>query len=156
MSDDRSTFEATRARLEDIVMQVRRKDVSLEQSLDMLEEAVRLVNQCNELIDQTSFRANAQAESSESDASQDAGSGGATGRVVETVDVSEDGIVEVIESIEVVSSEPGDAAPEAEAESDSDDAEADADADDDGWGVSDAWEAPEAETDSDMEDDARE
>ena len=57
MSDDRSTFETTRARLEDIVVQVRRKDVSLEQSLDMLEEAVRLVNQCNDLIDQTSFRA---------------------------------------------------------------------------------------------------
>jgi len=62
MSDDRSTFETTRARLEDIVVQVRRKDVSLEQSLDMLEEAVRLVNQCNELIDQTSFRAPAPAE----------------------------------------------------------------------------------------------
>lgn len=56
MSDERSTFEVTRARLEDIVTQVRRKDVSLEQSLDLLEEAVRLVNQCNELIDQTSFR----------------------------------------------------------------------------------------------------
>jgi len=56
MSDDRSTFENTRARLEDIVVQARRKDVSLEQSLDLLEEAVRLVNQCNELIDQTSFR----------------------------------------------------------------------------------------------------
>ena len=57
MSDDRSTFEMTRARLEDIVTQARRKDVSLEQSLDLLEEAVRLVNQCNDLIDQTSFRA---------------------------------------------------------------------------------------------------
>ena len=65
MSDDRSTFETTRARLEDIVVQVRRKDVSLEQSLDMLEEAVRLVNQCNELIDQTSFRAPAPVESNE-------------------------------------------------------------------------------------------
>lgn len=62
MSDDRSTFETTRARLEDIVVQVRRKDVSLEQSLDMLEEAVRLVNQCNDLIDQTSFRAPAPDE----------------------------------------------------------------------------------------------
>lgn len=55
MTDERSTFETTKARLEDIVTQVKRKDVSLEQSLDMLEEAVRLVNQCNELIDQTSF-----------------------------------------------------------------------------------------------------
>lgn len=69
MSDDRSTFETTRARLEDIVVQVRRKDVSLEQSLDMLEEAVRLVNQCNELIDQTSFRA---APAAEGEPGQDA------------------------------------------------------------------------------------
>jgi exodeoxyribonuclease VII small subunit len=61
MSDDRSTFEVTRARREDIVVPVRRKDVSLEQSLDLLEEAVRLVNQCNDLIDQTSFRAAADA-----------------------------------------------------------------------------------------------
>ena len=57
MTDERSTFETAKARLEDIVVRVRRKDVSLEQSLDMLEEAVRLVNQCNELIDQTSWRA---------------------------------------------------------------------------------------------------
>lgn len=57
MSDERSTFETTRGRLEDIVGQVRRKDLSLEQSLDLLEEAVRLVNQCNDLIDQTSFKA---------------------------------------------------------------------------------------------------
>jgi exodeoxyribonuclease VII small subunit len=56
MSDERSTFETTRARLEDIVTQVRRKDLSLEQSLDLLEEAVRLVNQCNDLVDQTSWR----------------------------------------------------------------------------------------------------
>jgi len=61
MSDERTTFETTRARLEDIVGQVRRKDLSLEQSLDLLEEAVRLVNQCNESIDQTSFKAPATA-----------------------------------------------------------------------------------------------
>ncbi len=72
MSDDRSTFETTRARLEDIVVQVRRKDVSLEQSLDMLEEAVRLVNQCNELIDQTSFRAPAPVEGDETVAGDEA------------------------------------------------------------------------------------
>lgn len=56
MTDERSTFETTKARLEDIVTQVRRKDVSLEASLDLLEEAVRLVNQCNDLIDQTSWK----------------------------------------------------------------------------------------------------
>ena len=59
MSDERSAFEITRARLEDIVSQVRRRDVTLEQSLDLLDEAVRLVNECNDLIDQTSFRASA-------------------------------------------------------------------------------------------------
>ena len=57
MTDERSAFETTRARLEDIVAQVRRRDVTLEQSLDLLDEAVRLVNECNDLIDQTSFRA---------------------------------------------------------------------------------------------------
>jgi exodeoxyribonuclease VII small subunit len=74
MSDERSTFEVTRARLEDIVGQVRRKDVSLEQSLDLLEEAVRLVNQCNELIDQTAFKASAASEDEEPqpDAADDA------------------------------------------------------------------------------------
>jgi exodeoxyribonuclease VII small subunit len=61
MSDERSAFETTRARLEDIVSQVRRRDVTLEQSLDLLDEAVRLVNECNDLIDQTSFRAGATA-----------------------------------------------------------------------------------------------
>lgn len=60
MTEERSTFETTRARLEDIVTQVRRKDVSLEQSLDMLEEAVRLVNVCNDQIDQTSWKAPAE------------------------------------------------------------------------------------------------
>jgi exodeoxyribonuclease VII small subunit len=72
MSDDRSTFETTKARLEDIVVQVRRKDVSLEQSLDMLEEAVRLVNQCNDLIDQTSFKSASEAAAVEAGAATEA------------------------------------------------------------------------------------
>ena len=59
MSDEKSAFETTRSRLEDIVSQVRRRDVTLEQSLDLLDEAVRLVNECNDLIDQTAFRASA-------------------------------------------------------------------------------------------------
>jgi exodeoxyribonuclease VII small subunit len=57
MSDDRTTFEQTKARLEEILEQVRRKDTSLEQSLELLEEGVRLANRCNELIDQTNWRA---------------------------------------------------------------------------------------------------
>ena len=63
MSDERYTFESTRARLEEILVQVRKKDTSLEQSLELLEEGVRLANLCNELIDQTSWRpADAAAE----------------------------------------------------------------------------------------------
>jgi exodeoxyribonuclease VII small subunit len=95
MSDDRSTFEVTRARLEDIVVQVRRKDVSLEQSLDLLEEAVRLVNQCNDLIDQTSFRA--VADAADEAAAEAADDGVATlGDELEAPGVDEDEIVEVL------------------------------------------------------------
>jgi exodeoxyribonuclease VII small subunit len=51
MADESHSFASTRARLEDIVTQVRKKDTSLEQSLDLLEEGVRLANACTELID---------------------------------------------------------------------------------------------------------
>jgi exodeoxyribonuclease VII small subunit len=56
MSDENYTFEATRARLDEILVQVRKKDTSLEQSLELFEEGVRLANLCNELIDQTAWR----------------------------------------------------------------------------------------------------
>jgi exodeoxyribonuclease VII small subunit len=52
MADDSHTFASTRTRLEEIVGQVRKKDTSLEKSLDLLEEGVRLANACTELIDQ--------------------------------------------------------------------------------------------------------
>lgn len=51
MADESHTFGSTRARLEEIVAQVRKKDTSLEKSLDLLEEGVRLANACTELID---------------------------------------------------------------------------------------------------------
>jgi exodeoxyribonuclease VII small subunit len=111
MSDDRSTFETTKARLEDIVVQVRRKDVSLEQSLDMLEEAVRLVNQCNELIDQTSFKApesteDGDIEPADADAGTDDGVDASLDAVavfetLEVLDVDGEDVVEV-ESVVVV------------------------------------------------------
>ena len=65
MSDERYTFESTRVRLDEILVAVRKKDTSLEQSLELLEEGVRLANMCNELIDQTSWKA---PESAEGDA----------------------------------------------------------------------------------------
>lgn len=101
MSDERTSFEMTRARLEDIVTQARRKDVSLEQSLDLLEEAVRLVNQCNEMIDQTSFRAPASDEGAEA-AEVDV----VVTDVVEVLDADGDGLVETVLETVTVSVEP--------------------------------------------------
>lgn len=103
MSDERSTFEMTRARLEDIVTQARRKDVSLEQSLDLLEEAVRLVNQCNELIDQTSFR----APEPDAEAGDVEEPGVTVTDVVELIDIDGDGVADVIVETVVVSEDAG-------------------------------------------------
>jgi exodeoxyribonuclease VII small subunit len=51
MSDETYSFSTAKSRLEDIVAQVRKKDTSLEKSLDLLEEGVRLASACTELID---------------------------------------------------------------------------------------------------------
>jgi len=70
MADETYSFAAARARLDEIVSQVRKKDVSLEQSLDLLEEGVRLANSCTELIDHTEWRAAAAEAAVEEDPSQ--------------------------------------------------------------------------------------
>lgn len=56
MADERYNFSQARTRLEEIVTQVRKKDTSLEKSLDLLEEGVRLANVCTELSDHTEWR----------------------------------------------------------------------------------------------------
>jgi len=56
MSDEQHTFTQARERLEEIVAQVRKKDVSLEESLDLLEEGVKLANICTEKSDHTEWR----------------------------------------------------------------------------------------------------
>ncbi len=67
MADETHTFTQARTRLEEIVTQVRKKDVSLEKSLDLLEEGVRLANICTELSDHTEWRSvvSDEAESAE-------------------------------------------------------------------------------------------
>jgi exodeoxyribonuclease VII small subunit len=62
MADERYTFAQARERLEEIVTQVRKKDVSLEQSLDLLEEGVRLANVCTELSDHSEWRSVAEEQ----------------------------------------------------------------------------------------------
>ena len=69
MPEESYSFATARTRLEEIVVQVRKKDTSLEKSLDLLEEGVRLANQCTELIDHADWEAagDGEAPSSESD-----------------------------------------------------------------------------------------
>jgi len=61
MADERYTFEQAKARLEEIASEVRKKDTSLERSLDLLEEGVRLANICTELVDHTDLSADTAA-----------------------------------------------------------------------------------------------
>jgi len=49
------TYEEAKERLDQIVTDVRGKDISLEASLDLLEEGVALANKCTELIDVASW-----------------------------------------------------------------------------------------------------
>ena len=65
MPQDSYSFAQARVRLEEIVAQVRKKDVSLEKSLDLLEEGVRLANQCTELIDRADWEAAVSTETGE-------------------------------------------------------------------------------------------
>lgn len=62
MGDESYGFDTARVRLEEIVTQVRKKDVSLEKSLDLLEEGVRLANQCVDQIDHADWDTAASGE----------------------------------------------------------------------------------------------
>jgi len=61
VTDERYTFEQAKIRLEEIAALARKKDTSLEKSLDLLEEGVRLANICTELVDHTDLSATAAA-----------------------------------------------------------------------------------------------
>lgn len=62
MADEKYTFEQAKIRLEEIASLARKKDTSLEKSLDLLEEGVRLANICTELVDHTDLSATAMVE----------------------------------------------------------------------------------------------
>ena len=55
MEESSSSYGRLRDRLEEIVEQVRSKDVPLEKSLDLYEEALRLGSLAAEMIDHTDF-----------------------------------------------------------------------------------------------------
>lgn len=72
MADQEYSFAQARTRLEEIVTQVRSKDMSLEKSLDLLEEGVRLANSCTELSDHTEWQTVVDEQGDESGPSADA------------------------------------------------------------------------------------
>ena len=90
MPDEPYSFTQARARLEEIVTQVRKKDVSLEKSLDMLEEGVRLANQCTELIDHADWDAvaNPASNADTDEGAEVAASGGELAQADEDLDES--------------------------------------------------------------------
>ena len=53
--EELKTFGEVRARLDEIVAEVKSKDTSLEKSLDLYEEAIKLGNRCAELIDKPDY-----------------------------------------------------------------------------------------------------
>lgn len=55
IQDVTSGFEKSKERLEEIVSQVRAKDIPLAQSLDLFEEAIALGTKCASLIDNSDF-----------------------------------------------------------------------------------------------------
>jgi exodeoxyribonuclease VII small subunit len=55
--DEQSSYSRLKDRLEDIVVQVRSKDVPLEKSLDLYDEALRIGGRCVEKLEQTDFTA---------------------------------------------------------------------------------------------------
>lgn len=59
------TFGEVRARLDEILAEVKSKDVSLEKSLDLYEEAIKLGNRCAELVDKPDYTEREIAEARE-------------------------------------------------------------------------------------------
>lgn len=54
------SYEAAMTRLSEIVSEVKKDEVSLDKSLDLLEEGVRLANLCTEKTDHTYWREEAE------------------------------------------------------------------------------------------------
>jgi exodeoxyribonuclease VII small subunit len=89
--NEQTSYDRTRERLEEIVAQVKAKDVPLEKSLELYEEALRLGNRCAEMIDRTDFSAE---ELERASAREELGAeevGEADGSVAEAADAEADG-----------------------------------------------------------------
>ena len=86
MADENYSFTQARTRLEEIVAEVRKKDLSLEKSLDLLEEGVRLANICTEQSDHAEWRS---VISDEAGDTEEETSGEESDEASETAEVAE-------------------------------------------------------------------
>jgi exodeoxyribonuclease VII small subunit len=112
--DNQSSYGRARERLEEIVAQVRAKDISLEKSLDLYEEALRLGSTCAEMIDRTDFSVEELEAVAQAGGTEDAGSAG----------FAEDtGDVEGVEGVEDTNDAVSDDAASAAGAKDTDDAD---------------------------------
>lgn len=102
MADETYGFEQARVRLEEIATQVKRKDTSLEKSLDLLEEGVRLANLCTEQIDHTQWKAVVEAPAADVQPQDAAEAVSAE----EAADLADDGDEEAGEPAEDATPEP--------------------------------------------------
>ena len=90
-SEGHNSYLKVKNHLDEIVDQIRSKDVPLEKALDLYEEAIKLGNSCADMIDKADFSMeeleafNASKDGSESEVSGNNASGGnASGSNVET------------------------------------------------------------------------
>ncbi len=112
MADERYTFAQARTRLEEIVVHVRKKDCSLEKSLDLLEEGVRLANTCTELSDHAEWPtvlAEEQSEASGGEAAEGIESveGAGSSEAVEGAGAGDVGSSDDVEDVETAEPAPG-------------------------------------------------
>lgn len=91
--NDPRNFTEVRSRLEQIVTDVRSRDLSLEKSLDLYEEAIRLGNLCSDLVDKTDFSAEEVAALG-SDEPADAGTVSRGDDVADRVDIDASGTLD--------------------------------------------------------------
>ena len=80
--DEQNSYSRLKSRLEDIVVQVRSKDISLEKSLDLYEEALRIGGRCVEQIEHTDFTSDEIASSQTEDGQATNGQANGTSHAV--------------------------------------------------------------------------
>lgn len=83
-NEGHETFGELRARLDEIVVEVRDKDLSLEKSLDLYEEAIKIGNRCAELVDKPDYTDEEAAQAVQTLESEEA-EGGEEGATSEAV-----------------------------------------------------------------------